>query len=166
MGGAKRVLRWATQPSSARTQSASRLCAGRLQASPSTSMDAMQAAQPSALSCPWLLEAPGCPRQMVGVQTLDRRSQVRATQPHSGSNGSMGSSNNTTNHQLVQQLVTLPVTLALTMRLPPLVEGADAEAVRGAVPSAARAATCRQQHISLHAIMCLLGAVQIVCLML
>ena len=103
---------------------------------------------------------------MVGVQTLDRRSQVRATQPHSGSNGSMGSSNNTTNHQLVQQLVTLPVTLALTMRLPPLVEGADAEAVRGAVPSAARAATCRQQHISLHAIMCLLGAVQIVCLML
>ena len=54
-GGARRVLRWDTQPNSARIPSASRSRAGRLLASPFTLMDAMQAALPSALQHLWLL---------------------------------------------------------------------------------------------------------------
>ena len=96
---------------------------------------------------------------------MDLRSQGRATQPQSGSNGSMSSSNNTTNHHLVQQWMALLVVMALPLRLPPLVDGAVAEAGRSAAPSAARAATCQRRRISLHAILCLMGAMQFVCLM-
>ena len=69
---------------------------------------------------------------VVGVQQMDRRSQVRATQHRGGSNGSRGSSSSTTNHLLGQQWMCRLVMAALPMRLLPPAGCAVAEADKGA----------------------------------
>ena len=117
----------------------------------------MQAVQQCATHSPWLLAAPWGPRTFVGVQQMDRRSLVRATQLLGGSNGGRASSNSMGSHQLVQQLMVQLQLVALPMRrLQP--EGcADAGVGVGVVHGTA-AATRRQRHLSLHAMTVLMGA--------
>ena len=108
----------------------------------STWMDAMQAVETSAHHSKWLLGAPQEPCMDMGVQLMDLRSSMRATQHQGSSDGSRSSSNSTTNHHVVQHLVVQLVQQALRMRQLLLVEcavvGVGQSAAHGTLAAATR----------------------------
>ena len=94
----------------------------------------------------------------MGVQLMDLRSSMRATQHQGSSDGSRSSSNSTTNHHVVQHLVVQLVQLALRMRQLLLVECAVVGVGQSAAHGTLAAATRRRRQHSLHAIPTLMGA--------